>query len=64
MKTASNAVQLSNPNADTRIVKTSALLLFRAVRTVADYVSQVPDAAMQAAEDIAEAWEESSRPNA
>ena len=64
MKTLSQSVQLSNTTADERIVKTGALMLFRALRTVADYASQVPAAATQAASDIATAWEESSRPNA
>jgi hypothetical protein len=64
MKTLSQSIQLSNTTADERIVKTGALMLFRALRTVADYASQVPAAATQAASDIATAWEESSRPNA
>ena len=64
MKTLSQSVQLSNTTADERIVKTGALMLFRALRTVADYASQIPEAATQAASDIATAWEESSRPNA
>ena len=64
MKTMSQSIQLSNTTADERIVKTGALMLFRALRTVADYASQIPEAATQAASDIATAWEESSRPNA
>lgn len=64
MKTASNAIQLSNRHADERLVKTVALTLFRGVRTLADLACQIPAVATQAAQDVAEAWEESSRPNA
>jgi hypothetical protein len=64
MKTLSQSIQLSNTTADERIVKTGALMLFRALRTVAGYARQIPGAATQAASDIATAWEESSRPNA
>lgn len=63
MKTLSQSIQLSTTT-DERIVKTSALMLFRAVRTVADYASQLPAVATQAASDVADAWEESRRPNA
>jgi hypothetical protein len=56
-----------NPNRVTvvedSLVKTCALFTFRALRTVADYASQLPAVATQAASDIADAWEESSRPN-
>ena len=64
MKTLSQSIQLSSATADERIVKAGALMLFRAVRTVADYASQLPAAATQAASDVADAWRESSRPNA
>jgi hypothetical protein len=64
MKVLNQSIQLSNTTADERIVKTGALMLFRAVRTVADYASQLPAAATQAASDVADAWRESSRPNA
>ncbi len=64
MKVLNQSIQLSNTTADERIVKTGALMFFRALRTVADYVSEIPEAATQAASDIAAAWEESSRPNA
>jgi hypothetical protein len=68
MKVLNQSIQLSNTTADERIVKTGALMLFRALRTVADYASQLPAVATQAASDIAAAWEESakeesSRPN-
>jgi hypothetical protein len=68
MKVLNQSIQLSNTTADERIVKTGALMLFRALRTVADYASQIPEVATQAASDIATAWEESakeesSRPN-
>ena len=64
MKTLSQSIPLSNITTDERIVKTGALMLFRVLRTVADYASQIPEVATQAASDIATAWEESSRPNA
>ena len=64
MKTLSQSIQLSNTIADDRIVKTGALMFFRAVRTVADYASQLPAVATQAASDVRQAWEESRRPNA
>jgi hypothetical protein len=63
MKTLSQSIQLST-TADERIVKTGARMLFRALRTVADYASQLPAVATQAASDVADAWEESRRPNA
>ena len=63
MKTLSQSIQLSNTSTDDRLVKAGALMFFRALRTVADYASQVPAAATQAASDIAAAWQESSRPN-
>jgi hypothetical protein len=55
---------LSNTTADERIVKTGALMFFRALRVLGDYVSEIPAAATQAAIDVADAWEQSSRPNA
>ncbi len=64
MKVLNQSIQLSNTTTDERIVKTGALLLFRAVRTVAGYASQLPTAATRAASDVADAWRESSRPNA
>lgn len=63
MKVLNQSIQLSNTTTDESIVKTGALMFFRALRTVADYASQLPAAATQAASDIASAWEESSRPN-
>ncbi len=63
MKTLSQSIQLSNTPADERIVKTGALMLFIALRTVADYAGQIPEVATQAASDVAGAWRESSRPN-
>ncbi len=64
MKTLSQSIQLSNVASDDSIVKSGALMFFRAMRSVADYASQLPAAATQAAIDVADAWEESSRPNA
>ena len=64
MKVEVQAVKLSNNADDTTVVKTCALFTFRALRAVADYASQLPAVATKAATDIAEAWEQSSRPNA
>ncbi|MBU0752975.1 MAG: hypothetical protein KJ787_04050 [Gammaproteobacteria bacterium] len=64
MKTHLSPIPLSNPSEEGKVVKTCALFTFRALRTVADYVSQLPAVATQAANDVREAWEESSRPNA
>jgi|WetSurMetagenome_2_1015567.scaffolds.fasta_scaffold536652_1 hypothetical protein len=65
MKTQSQAVRLSNANTDdSTLVKSCALFFFRALRTVGDAIAEIPDVATKAASDIAEAWEESSRPNA
>jgi hypothetical protein len=58
---AQPVVLSSNTTTDERIVKTGALMLFRAVRTVADYASQLPAVATQAASDVADAWRESSK---
>ena len=62
MKTLSQSIQLSNTNTDERIVKSGALMFFRALRVVGDYVSAIPAAATQAASDIADAWGESAAP--
>jgi hypothetical protein len=62
MKVLNQSIQLSNVASDERIVKSGALMFFRALRVVADYVSELPEAATQAATDIADAWEQ-SRPN-
>ncbi len=64
MQTKSQVIPLSSPDASDSVVKSGALMFFRALRTVGDYVAQIPDAASQAASDISDAWEESSRPNA
>lgn len=64
MKNHLRIIPLSNHNEEVKVVKTCALFTFRALRTVADYVSQLPAVATQAATDVRDAWEESSRPNA
>jgi hypothetical protein len=64
MKTDVRSIQLSNPSEESTVVKNCALFTFRALRTLDDYASQIPAVATQAATDIADAWEESSRPNA
>ncbi len=71
MKSQTQAVRISNTvTDDSTIVKSGALMFFRALRTVGDYIAEIPAVATQAATDIADAWEESSkeesshRPNA
>jgi hypothetical protein len=64
MKTHQQVVQLSTASEDSTVVKTCALFTFRALRTLGEYIAEIPAVATQAATDIAEAWEESSRPNA
>ena len=44
------------------VVKTVALFTFRGLRSLIDAAKEVPDIVSQAANDISEAWEESSRP--
>ena len=63
MKVHNQVVPLSNSQSSDRIVKSGALMLFRAMRSVADYASQLPDVATQVSRDVADAWRESSRPN-
>ena len=47
-----------------RVVKSLALFTFRALRYVAEQAAAVPDAVVQAAADVREAWNESSNPKA
>lgn len=58
------SVPLSSTSSSNSLVKESALLFFKSIRVVASYVSELPEAATQAAKDVRDAWEESSRPNA
>ncbi len=60
MKVLNQSIPLSSTTADERIVKTGALMLFRALRILGDYVSEIPAAATQAAIDVADAWEASA----
>jgi hypothetical protein len=62
MKTEVQPIKLSGTGSETTVVKTCALFTFRALRSVAGYVSQIPAVASKAATDIASAWEESSLP--
>ncbi len=64
MQTKAHVVQLSKSSSSESTVKSGALALFRGLRWVGDCLAEIPDVATQAAADIAEAWEESSRPNA
>jgi hypothetical protein len=59
MKVLNQSIQLSSTTDDERIVKSGALMFFRALRIVGDYVSELPAAATQAATDVADAWEQS-----
>lgn len=45
-----------------RVVKRCALGLFRLVRGAADQAQKVPGLLQQAAADVVQAWEETSRP--
>ncbi len=71
MKIHQQTVRLSNTTSeDSTVIKTCALFTFRALRTLGGYIAEIPAVATQAATDIADAWEESSkeestnRPNA
>jgi hypothetical protein len=59
MKVLNQSIRLSSTTNDERIVKSGALMFFRALRIVGDYVSELPAAATQAATDVADAWEQS-----
>ena len=48
---------------DERLVKRGALHLFRLVRSAVTHGKTVPGLLQRAAEDVAEAWRESARPN-
>ena len=63
MQTKSQVVSLSKDESSGRLVKSSALLFFKAVRYLAAAASEVPEVLSQAATDVQEAWRESSRPN-
>jgi len=56
-------VALSNTSNESSLTKTAALFTFRALRTVAGHVAELPAAATQVADDVRQAWEESRRPN-
>ncbi len=65
MKTIVQPVALkpeASAASDSRVVKTVALFAFRGLRSLIDAAKEVPDIVSQAASDISEAWEESSRP--
>jgi len=49
---------------DARPIKYGALAVFRLLRSGIEQAKTVPGIVQQAAADIREAWEESSRPNA
>lgn len=49
---------------ESRIVKSAALVTFRLVRATIEAAKTVPGIVSQAASDVRDAWEESSRPNA
>lgn len=58
------SIQLSNTNKDATVIKTAALYTFRGLRALAGYVAELPAVASKVADDIGDAWRESSRPNA
>ena len=49
---------------ETRLIKSAALVTFRFVRATIAAAKTVPGIVGQAASDVRDAWEESSRPNA
>ena len=49
---------------DSRLIKQGALTMFRLLRAGMEQAMELPGIVQQAATDIREAWEESSRPNA
>ncbi|MEF8699081.1 MAG: hypothetical protein V5B32_03135 [Candidatus Accumulibacter sp. UW26] len=66
MKTQVQPVPLKPADAEseTRIIKSAALVTFRFVRATINAAKTVPGIVSQAASDVRDAWEESSRPNA
>lgn len=56
-------IALSNTTNESSLTKTAALVTFRALRSVAGYVAELPAVATQVADDVRQAWEESRRPN-
>jgi hypothetical protein len=63
MKVHTQAVQLSNPQPEERLVKRGALLAFRALRAVTAQAKKTPGILAQASADVRSAWQESSSPN-
>jgi hypothetical protein len=59
MKVLNQSIQLSHTTTDERIVKSGALMIFRGLRVLGDYIAELPAVTTQAASDIAEAWEQS-----
>ncbi len=57
------AIQLSNQSGEATVVKTFALVTFRGLRALAGYVAELPAVAAKVADDVGEAWRESSGPN-
>lgn len=64
MKHHLQPVQLVSMSADGSTVKRGALATFKLLRSAMEQAKTVPGIVQQAATDIREAWEESSRPNA
>lgn len=58
------SIPLSQPQPSGRIIKRSALAVFRTARILAEQAHKVPGVLAQAGEDVVEAWRESARPNA
>lgn len=58
------AVPLNSHREPSRPIKTGALAVFKAVRWIGREGAKTPDRVARVKRDIADAWAESSRPNA
>lgn len=63
MKIQVQPIAIPETQTDERIVKRTALVTFRLLRTVAEHAKKAPGIMAQASTDIREAWAESARPN-
>jgi hypothetical protein len=52
-------ITISDPEQEKRLVKASALKVFRCVRVLGNKAAGLPDVLRQAAQDVREAWHES-----
>lgn len=58
------AIPVPKHPSDGRLIKRSALLAFKAIRSLGNQARKAPKALAQATTDIREAWQESAAPNA